>query len=56
MVQNRGIALSRARLISEVWGYDYFGDDRTLDNHIKILRLELGPVSQLYYHVKIHGV
>lgn len=38
MVQNRGIALSRARLITEVWGYDYFGDDRALDNHIKKLR------------------
>ena len=42
MVKNRGIALSRERLISEVWGYDYFGDDRTLDTHIKMLRQNLG--------------
>lgn len=42
MVQNRGIALSRERLITEVWGYDYFGDDRTLDTHIKMLRQNLG--------------
>ncbi|MEA5136605.1 MAG: response regulator transcription factor [Candidatus Fimivivens sp.] len=42
LVQNRGIALSRERLITEVWGYDYFGDDRTLDTHIKMLRQNLG--------------
>ena len=43
MVRNRGIALSREKLISEVWGYDFFGDDRTLDTHIKLLRRQLGP-------------
>lgn len=43
LVRNRGIALSRERLITEVWGYDYFGDDRTLDTHIKMLRQNLGP-------------
>lgn len=43
MAKNRGIALSRERLITEVWGYDYFGDDRTLDTHIKMLRQNLGP-------------
>ena len=42
MVKNKGIALSRERLITEVWGYDYFGDDRTLDTHIKMLRQNLG--------------
>ena len=42
MVRNRGIALSREKLISEVWGYDFFGDDRTLDTHIKLLRKQLG--------------
>lgn len=41
MVKNKGIALSRERLITEVWGYDYFGDDRTLDTHIKMLRQNL---------------
>lgn len=43
MAKNKGIALSRERLITEVWGYDYFGDDRTLDTHIKMLRQNLGP-------------
>ena len=45
MVNNRGIALTREKLISEVWGYDFFGDDRTLDTHIKLLRRELGPCA-----------
>lgn len=45
MVRNRGIALTREKLISEVWGYDFFGDDRTLDTHIKLLRKELGPCA-----------
>ena len=34
MVRNRGIARTRERLIAEVWGYDFYGDDRTLDTHI----------------------
>ncbi|NCB00258.1 MAG: response regulator transcription factor, partial [Clostridia bacterium] len=42
LVRNRGIALTREKLISEVWGYDFFGDDRTLDTHIKLLRNSLG--------------
>lgn len=42
MVKNKGIALTRETLITEVWGYDYFGDDRTLDTHIKLLRSSLG--------------
>ena len=45
MVRNRGIALTREKLLSEVWGYDFFGDDRTLDTHIKLLRRELGPYA-----------
>ena len=45
MVRNRGIALSREKLISDVWGYDFFGDDRTLDTHIKLLRKQLGPYA-----------
>ena len=45
MVRNRGIALSRDQLLSEVWGYDFFGDDRTLDTHIKLLRRSLGPYA-----------
>ena len=45
MVRNRGIALTRERLISEVWGYDFYGDDRTLDTHIKLLRKSLGEYA-----------
>ncbi|AYE34265.1 response regulator transcription factor [Clostridium septicum] len=47
MIRNKNIALSRERLITEVWGYDYFGDDRTLDTHIKLLRQALGKYSKL---------
>ena len=42
LVENRNIALSREKLLTEVWGYDYYGDDRTLDTHIKLLRNSLG--------------
>lgn len=45
MVRNRGIALTREKLISDVWGYDFFGDDRTLDTHIKLLRKSLGDYA-----------
>lgn len=54
MVRNRGIALTRDRLISEVWGYDFFGDDRTLDTHIKLLRKQLGSYAR--YITTLRGV
>lgn len=41
MVKNKGIALSREKLLSDVWGFDFFGDDRTVDTHIKTLRSNL---------------
>ncbi len=41
MAKNKGIALTREKLITEVWGYDFYGDDRTLDTHIKLLRTAL---------------
>lgn len=47
LISNRGIALLREQLITEVWGYDYYGDDRTLDTHIKLLRTSLGPYRTL---------
>ena len=47
MAKNKGIALSRERLITNVWGYDFYGDDRTLDTHIKLLRRHLGDYSNL---------
>lgn len=45
MAKNVNIALSREKLITEVWGYDYYGDDRTLDTHIKLLRRSLGDAA-----------
>lgn len=42
MVRNKNIALTRNKLLEEVWGYDFFGDDRTIDTHIKMLRNNLG--------------
>ena len=54
MVKNKGIALTREKLISKVWGYDFFGDDRTLDTHIKLLRKSLGEYSSLI--VTLRGV
>ncbi|MCI8332732.1 MAG: response regulator transcription factor [Clostridiales bacterium] len=54
LLQNRNIALSREKLITEVWGYDFYGDDRTLDTHIKLLRKSLGPYSK--FIVTVRGV
>ncbi len=54
MLKNKNIALTREKLICEVWGYDYFGDDRTLDTHIKLLRKSLGPYAG--YIVTLRGV
>ncbi len=42
LVRNKNIALTRNKLLEEVWGYDFFGDDRTIDTHIKMLRNNLG--------------
>ena len=42
LVQNNGIAISREQLLSNVWGYDFYGDDRTVDTHVKMLRSSLG--------------
>ena len=54
MVKNRGIALTREKLINEIWGFDYYGDDRTLDTHIKLLRSSLGEYRK--YLVTLRGV
>ena len=42
LVRNKGLALTRDKLLEAVWGYDFFGDDRTVDTHIKMLRGSLG--------------
>ena len=54
LVRNRNIALSRENLITNVWGYDFYGDDRTLDTHIKLLRKSLGEYSK--FIVTLRGV
>lgn len=54
MLKNKNIALSRDKLLQDVWGYDFFGDDRTLDTHIKILRKSLGKYSD--FIVTIRGM
>ena len=45
LVRNRNVALTREKLLTEVWGFDFYGDDRTLDTHIKMLRKSLGKYS-----------
>lgn len=47
LVKNMNIALSREKLLEEVWGFDFYGDDRTVDTHIKMLRNSLGPYRNL---------
>ena len=42
LIKNKGIAVSREQLLSAIWGYDFFGEDRTVDTHIKMLRNNLG--------------
>ncbi len=54
LAKNQGIALTREQLLSNVWGYDFFGDDRTLDTHIKLLRRNLGDYAK--YIVTLRGV
>ena len=54
MLSNRNIAISREKFISEVWGYDFYGDVRTLDTHIKLLRKSLGRYANLI--VTLRGV
>ncbi len=54
LIQNKNIALSRDKLLSDIWGYDFFGDDRTIDTHIKNLRNNLGPYRN--FIVTLRGV
>ena len=54
LVRNKNIALSRDKLLQDVWGYDFFGDDRTIDTHIKNLRNNLGPYREMI--VTLRGV
>lgn len=54
LVQNQGIAIEREQIINKVWGYDYYGDDRTLDTHIKLLRKKIEPYGNLI--ITLRGV
>ena len=45
LVRNKNIAIPREKMLTEVWGYDYYGDDRTLDTHMKLLRKAMGPYA-----------
>ena len=54
MLENKNIAISREKFISDVWGYDFYGDVRTLDTHIKLLRKSLGRYANLI--VTLRGV
>ncbi len=54
LIENRNLALSRDKLLSDIWGYDFFGDDRTIDTHIKNLRNALGPYRE--FIITLRGV
>lgn len=54
MAKNKGVALRREQLLNQVWGYDFYGDDRTLDTHIKLLRRSLRYYSK--FIVTLRGV
>ena len=54
-VKNENIALSREQLLSKIWGYDFFGDDRTIDTHIKMLRNNLKQYRDLIVTVRSMG-
>ena len=54
MLANKDVALSREKLLTDVWGYDFYGDARTLDTHIKLLRKSLGRYAS--YIVTLRGI
>lgn len=54
LAENRNIALTREQLLNGIWGYDFFGDDRTVDTHIKMLRNSIGKYRS--YIITLRGV
>jgi len=52
LIKNKNIAISREALLSSIWGYDFFGDDRTIDTHVKMLRNNLGKYRDLITTVR----
>lgn len=54
-VENKGIALSREKILNSVWNYDYFGDERTIDTHVKKLRAKMGDKGDLIKTIRGMG-
>ncbi len=54
LIRNKNIAIPREKILTEIWGYDYCGDDRTLDTHMKLLRKSLGPYA--HYITTLRGL
>ena len=54
-IENKNVALTREQLLNKVWGYDFYGDDRTIDTHIKMLRNNLGEYRNLIKTVRAVG-
>lgn len=54
LIKNKNIAMNRDNLITKIWGYDFYGDERTLDTHIKLIRKRLGKYNDLI--VTVRGV
>ncbi len=54
-ITNKNIALSRENLLSSIWGYDFYGDDRTVDTHVKTLRKHLGKYKDMIVTVRAVG-
>ena len=52
LVNNKGIVLTRDQILSAVWGYDYFGEDRTVDWQIKLLRNKLGKYREMIHTIR----
>ena len=50
-MENQGIALSREKILNSVWNYDYFGDARTIDTHVKKLRSKMGAKGDLIHTI-----
>lgn len=54
LIRNKNIAVPREKILTEVWGFDYYGDDRTLDTHMKLLRKSIGPYA--YFITTLRGL
>jgi DNA-binding response OmpR family regulator len=55
LVRNKGIALTREKLLYDVWGFDFYGDDRTVDTHVKMLRGNLKEYRKFIVTLRGHG-